>query len=294
MSRDSQLLPMDMRMDTKWMLTVMLTGLLACSGEQSDDPEPMADAPTIQEVHFTTTDFAFEGPAEIESGMTEFVLTNHGETLHHLQLVKLPEGMSYEDFEAGMAQMEPGPPPPWFHGVGGVNPPPMHGSASATVMVEPGEYAVICLVDTPDKIPHVMKGMMQPLTVTASSSAPAELPPADLQLTLVDYAFSFAQPPTSDVRTIRVTNTATQDHEIAIFRILPGKTMDDVGAWAATFEGPPPFEPIGGVPAISPGQSMNFDVDFTPGDYVALCFIPDAGDGQLHIEHGMVLPFTIG
>jgi hypothetical protein len=129
--------------------------------------------------------------------------------------------------------------------------------------------------------------------VTPSAAAPAALPEADLDLTLVDYAFSFAETPTSSDHTIRVTNGASQDHEIAIFRLLPGMTMDDVGAWAATYDGPPPFEPVGGVPAISPGQSMNFEVDLTPGQYVALCFVPDATDGAVHIEHGMVLPFTI-
>jgi hypothetical protein len=280
----------------KRLLSTALIALAACGGDRTaDDGGDMAAAPSIHEVHFTTRDFTFEGPAEIESGMTTFVLTNEGETLHHLQLIKLPEGMTFEDFQAGISQMEPGsPPPPWFHGVGGVNPPPFGGSATATMMVEPGDYAVICLVDTPDKVPHIMKGMMQPLTVTPSSVAPAELPPADLELTLVDYAFSFAEPPTSADRTIRVTNAASQDHEIAIFRILPGKTMDDVGAWAMTFEGPPPFEPVGGVPAISPGQTMDFDVDLTPGSYVALCFVPDATDGKIHIEHGMVLPFSIG
>lgn len=282
-------------MRTNRLVSVMLLALVACGGgEAEQDVAAMAEAPAIREVHFTATDFAFQGPAEIEAGMTTFVLTNHGETFHHLQLIRLPEGMSYEEFTAGLSQMQPGsPPPPWFHGVGGVNPPPPHAPARATMMVEPGEYAVICLVDTPDKVPHIMKGMMQPLTVTPSTKQAAALPAADLELTLVDYAFSFAAPPTSAHRTIRVTNGATQDHEIAIFRLLPGKTMDDVGAWAMTFDGPPPIEAVGGVPLIMPGQTMNFDVDLTPGSYVALCFVPDATDGRIHVEHGMVLPFTI-
>ena len=275
--------------------SVLLVGLMGCGGAQDGDMGSAAAEPTIAEVHFTATDFAFEGPAEIESGMTTFVLTNEGETLHHLQLVKIPDGMTFEAFQAALAEMAPGSPPPaWFHGVGGVNPPPFDAPARATVMVEPGSYAVLCLVDTPDRVPHVMKGMMQPLRVTPAAGAPAPLPEADLELTLVDYAFSFSEPPTESVRTIRVTNTASQDHEIVLVRLLPGKTMDDLGAWAMTYEGPPPFDPVGGAPAISPGQSMNFDVELTPGAYAALCFIPDATDGALHVVHGMVMPFTIG
>jgi hypothetical protein len=294
-SLDQQFIPEESGMRKESLLSVALLGLVACGGDQAGaEADAMAHAPAVHEVHFSATDFAFEGPAEIEAGMTTFVFANGGETLHHLQLVKLPDGMSFAEFEAGLAEMAPGsPPPPWFRGVGGVNPPPPDGPATATMMVEPGEYAVLCLVDTPDRVPHVMKGMMQPLTVRPAEGPAAELPDADLTLTLVDYAFGFSEPPSSAHRTIRVTNAAEQEHEIAIFRILPGKTMDDVGAWAATYDGPAPFEAVGGVPGISPGQTMNFDVELTPGDYVALCFVPDHNDGRLHIDHGMVLPFTI-
>ena len=283
-------------MARKWLLSVALMGLAACSGgEQGAEAEAaVTAAPVVHEVHFTATDFAFDGPAEIEAGMTTFVFTNEGETFHHLQLVKLPDGMSFAEFEAALANMEPGAAPPsWFRGVGGVNPPPPDGPARATMMVEAGEYAVLCVVDTPDRVPHIMKGMIQPLTVRPATGSAAALPEADLELTLVDYAFAFSEQPTSAHRTIRVTNAAGQDHEIALFRLLPGKTMDDVGAWAATYDGPAPMEAIGGVPAISPGQTMNFDVELTPGNYVAICFVPDHVDGKFHVEHGMVLPFTI-
>ena len=34
-------------------------------------------------------------------------------------------------------------------------------------------------------------------------------------------------------------------------------------------------------------------VDLEPGEYIALCFVPDANDGAPHLVHGMVLPFTV-
>lgn len=130
----------------------------ASSGEASSSSE-VAEGP--REVHFTARDFAFEGPSTLEAGMITFVLTNESETWHHLQLVKLPDGMSMDEFQAGMAAMQPGSPPPvWFADAGGVNPPPPGGEARVTMLVEPGEYAVLCVVDTPDKVPHVMKGMI--------------------------------------------------------------------------------------------------------------------------------------
>jgi hypothetical protein len=41
------------------------------------------------------------------------------------------------------------------------------------------------------------------------------------------------------------------------------------------------------------GQMVDVHVDFTPGEWVALCFVPDATDAAPHLVHGMVLPFTI-
>jgi hypothetical protein len=41
------------------------------------------------------------------------------------------------------------------------------------------------------------------------------------------------------------------------------------------------------------GARAYFTADFTPGNYVMLCFIPDAKDGKSHMEHGMVQPFTV-
>lgn len=280
------------------LILLLCTGLSACGGDGpgaeggSGDTAIADSAP--REVHFTATDFAFQGPQTIEAGLVTLALSNEGETLHHLQLVRLPENMSMAEFQQAMSQMQPGtPPPPWFEEVGGVNPPTPGQPARVTLHLEAGEYAVLCFVDTPDKVPHVMKGMMQPLTVTPSSTPAAPLPESDLSLTLVDYAFSFSEPPTRGTHVIRVENTATQAHEIVLVRLLPEKTMDDLMAWAATYEGPEPFVPIGGVPGIESGQAVNVEVTFAEGDHVALCFIPDATDGAPHIVHGMILPFTV-
>lgn len=277
------------------LLGLILLSLTACGGEGST-PDGGGNAATAEprEVHFTASDFAFQGPATVESGMVTFVLDNVGETWHHLQLVRLPDGMSMQDFQTAMAGMQPGSPPPtWWNDAGGVNPPPPGEPARVTMMLEPGEYAVLCMVDTPDKVPHVMKGMIQPLTVTASASTPAPLPPSDLTLTLVDYAFSFSSPPTAGSHVIRVENGATQAHEIALFRFLPGKGMDDLMAWAESYEGPAPMTPVGGVSAFAPDQVVDIHVDLEPGEYVALCFLPDATDGVPHLVHGMALPFHV-
>jgi hypothetical protein len=265
----------------------------ACGGEATPETESSAPAAPV-EVRFTASDFTFDGPTSIEAGMVTFVFENNGPNLHHLQLVRLPEGTSLEAFQQQLSTLQPGTPPPaWMIDAGGVNPPAPGQAARATMMVEAGEYAVLCMVDTPDHVPHVFKGMIKPLTVTPSTTPAAAMPPSDMMLTLVDYAFSLSAPPTAGPHTIHVMNGATQSHEVVFIKLHAGKTMDDVLAWGATYEGVPPFDTHGGVSAIRNGQMANVYVDFTPGEWAALCFVPDMTDGMPHVAKGMVLPFTI-
>src|SRR5690606_40832111 len=60
-------------------------------------------------------------------------------------------------------------------------------------------------------------------------------------------------------------------------------------------DGPPPGEEVGMVGVFGPGETVYRAFDLTPGDYVAVCFIPDyLGDGAPHLMHGMIQAFTVG
>ena len=186
----------------------------------------------------------------------------------------------------------PGPPPSWVTFVGGPNVPNPGEEANATVDLAPGNYVFICFVDTPDKVPHFAKGMVHAFTVTPSTTN-AMAPSATVNLELVDYAFNFDKPLTAGRHTIKVTNPAPQDHEIQIVQLAPGKTPADLQKWVGTMQGPPPGKAVGGIASMKPGTTNYFDVELTPGEYVALCFVPDHKDGKPHHVHGMVKPFTV-
>jgi hypothetical protein len=267
----------------------------ACGGGEAPAGDSAASAPASPpEVRFSARDFTFEGPRTIESGMLKLVLENDGETFHHLQLMRLPEGMTAEEFGTQIAALRPGEAlPDWVRPAGGVNPPDPGAEASVTLMVEPGEYAVTCFVDTPDHIPHFAKGMTVPLTVTPAATPPAPEPSTELTLTLVDYAFGFSTPPAAGRHVIRVENAGPQPHEIGLFRILPGRSVDDFMQWAQTFEGEVPATSLGAVSVLGDGQVAYMDVDLAAGTYMALCFYPDSGDGRPHLEHGMMLTFEV-
>jgi uncharacterized cupredoxin-like copper-binding protein len=283
-------------MNHRFTLAIAAATLVACAGGESgtaDSAAAPAAASVPNVVTVTARDFAFSAPDTIPAGMTTIRLMVEGTGLHHAQLLKFDDGKTLADFTAAIQAMKPGDAPPtWVHEVGGPNPPPMGGESNSTQMLEPGNYAVVCFVDIPDKVPHIMKGMAKAFVVVPSSVAAAE-PTADVTMDLVDYNFSLSAPLSGGSHTIKVNNTAQQAHEVAILRFEPGKTMEDLGKWAATFQGPPPISPVGGVAAIKPASSAYFTVTLTPGDYVLICFVPDAKDGKPHVEHGMAQPFKI-
>jgi hypothetical protein len=264
-------------------------GAAACGRVDAQAGDEPSVAPQV--VTVTTRDFNFEAPAEIAAGPTTFRLVNAGQALHHVQLARLDEGKTLQDVFAAL--QAGGRPPAWIHWVGGPNAPDPGAEANATLVLEPGNYVLLCFVDVPDHVPHVMKGMARPLRVTAPAATPVAnasggLPAADVVMTLNDYSFTLSRPLTRGRHTIRVENAAQQPHEIELIRLAPGKTLDDLKAWMGNMQGPPPASAIGGIAGIERGVANTFDVDLAPGEYVLICFLPDAKDGKPHFMHGMV------
>ena len=278
-----------------WLFVVPLW-LSACSEADSAPDSPPADAvATAQVVEVTGLDYAFEAPAEIEAGWTTFHFANRGPEAHHLTLFRLEEGHTIEDVVAALRDRQP------LQGiataVGGPNAPMPGADANATLNLTPGEYALICLVPSPDGVPHVFKGMVRSLTVREGAPPAAETvaqPVPDLEITLQDYAFAVNGQIVAGPQTIRAVNAtaATEPHEIVVARLAPGKSAEDVNDWIHAMEGPPPAEFLGGITALDPGHSGAFTVDFTPGEYALLCPLP-SGDGQAHSYKGMMHEFTV-
>jgi hypothetical protein len=58
-------------------------------------------------------------------------------------------------------------------------------------------------------------------------------------------------------------------------------------------DGPPPFSDAGGIGALMAGKSGWFDIELTPGNYIALCFVPSPTTGKAHFAMGMITPFSV-
>ena len=249
-------------------------------------------------VTFTATEYAFQGPDTLATGLTTLRLVNHGKELHHASIFKLAEGKTLADFQTAMANVMSGkaPPPAWVSYAGGPNAIDPGDSSNVTEVLDPGHYLVLCMIPAPDGQPHVMKGMLHPLVVTgtAPASTPA-LPAADVTVKLSDYDFVFDKPLTSGTHTVRVDNAGPQPHEIVVAELAPGKTAADFVKWETGGEkGPLPANRwLGGVAGIDNGRSATFTATLKPGNYLVICFWPDAKDGKPHLVHGMIKQVTV-
>lgn len=266
---------------------IAVVGLSACGAADRGAADSVAqqgaaDAPHV--VNVAASDFAFEMPSEVPAGMTTFRLTSSGPNFHHAIVARLDSGRTMADLEAAFSK--PGPPPAWLVMLGGPNPPPPGGASNATLDLEPGNYAMLCIVDVPGGVPHIAKGMVKPFTVTGAKSS-AAAPAADVRVQLVDYSFKIDGALTPGTHTVEVVTDANQLHELAIFQLDSGKTTQDLMTWLEKMDGPPPGHSIGGTAPSAPGVKNYFTADFPKGEYVFICFVP-APDGKFHFQHGMM------
>jgi hypothetical protein len=237
-------------------------------------------------------DFAFRAADTIHAGLTRIRMKNAGPAMHHVTVVKLDQGHTIQELLASISAGTFAP--SWATYVGGPEPMPLHTEGSVTVDLAPGNYALLCFISGKDHIRHLDKGMVRALTVLpAGPSAPTVEVVADARMTLRDYGFEITPALTPGRRTIRVENVANQPHHAELIRLHEGRTFADAREWGRTSEGPPPFDFVGGVSPLSPGQVNHFTADLVPGTYVLVCFFPDANDGKPHIAHGMVREFRI-
>jgi hypothetical protein len=247
--------------------------------------EPPADQAQVTPVpppvvHVTATNYAFQAPDTLPSGVTTFHMMNQGTEVHHVVLVKMPLG----DFQ----KMTPTEPPPASLVVlGGPNAAVPGGTAEATVDLQAGEYTLVCFVPGPDGKPHMMSGMTRALIVTQGSGTAAAATP-DITMKLVDYDFELSAPLTAGHHVIRIENAGPQMHELVFVKLDPGKTAEDFLKWGEKLAGPPPGSPINGASPMTTGVSNTVSVDITPGDYALICFVSDTKDKKPHFMHGMV------
>lgn len=256
---------------------------------QAAASEATAAEPTLLSV--TAGDFFFQTQRTVPAGVTSIQLTNRGPDFHHVQLVKLEDGHTVNELLTWISEHGEQT-PEWATLVGGPNAPAPGGSSLATLNLEAGEYALICVIPSADGILHVMKGMVVPLTVTRATEVTTP-PTVDTKMVLNDYSFTITPELHAGRQVVEVQNAAEQPHEVFIVRLDEGKAAPDLLTWMENPQGPPPALPLGGATLLSKGQSNYLTLDLTPGEYALYCFVPDANDHAPHFAHGMIRQITV-
>ena len=257
------------------------------------------------ELVMVATEYAFEMPATAESGYTRLTLDNQGGADHHAMCFRLNDDTTEDQFMAALMSGDLGAVLPLGASYGG--PMASAGSqASVTASLDAGTYAVVCLIPDEQGVPHVAHGMIAMLAVSEGTSTAPD-PVADGTITLIEMAFDgLAAEVPAGMQTWQVTNGGTQLHEMAILQLVPGVPADAVIAGITAppaspdavpaspeASGPPPFVSLIGAAPMSPGATNYVEFDAQPGEYVAVCFVPDAATGMPHAMMGMIASFTV-
>jgi hypothetical protein len=238
-------------------------------------------------------DAGFEAPEHVPSGMRHIIFENHGSEIHEAMLVKLPEGMSPNDYVAAVRRGALFP-----KGAVDCSGPGLTSPGEKTeiwVRLEPGQYILICWNDG-----HAKTRSAHPFIVDYTVANDA-VPKDELVLKLVDFRFEIEGNLRKGVHVIRVETPGPTMHEVDLYRLHDGKTVTDLNRWRKEDPGgPAPADALGGaLDSHDIKRVVWLRKELVAGRYVLHCEMPlttDASASHTDITHadlGMVREFEI-
>lgn len=303
-------------------VAVLGCGSPAPEGEVPPEPEAAAEAPGAPAVEpgvvtVVADDFSFTAPPTFPSGWVTLRFENRGAESHFMFMLELPEGVSFDDYAANVAQpfseyylkyrsgeldqatfLEQlvAAVPEWFltaRRAGGAGFTAPGRVSETTVYLEPGDYTMECYVRTmaEDDTFHGEHGMLRPLIVTEEPSG-LEEPDADVDIRLSNYALAVEGDLTAGEHVVRVTVEEAPEgliaHNVHLVRLEGEITAEEVAAWMDWVDAMVPPAPavfLGGAGQASPGRPSYVTVDLEPGRY--------AWVSEAYGPQGMVHEFTV-
>ena len=135
------------------------------------------------------------------------------------------------------------------------------------------------------------------LTILAACGGDDDAAPQinKVSYTALDYRFDGPQFLPSGMTEFTLVNQGQELHHQQLLTLPEGMTAEDLIAGIMSGEeGPPPpgVDAAGGVGALNPGLSGNVTLNLTAGNYVIVCFVPNA-EGIPHVALGMIKPITV-
>ena len=237
------------------------------------------------------TENGFEAPAAIVAGIRHIIFENQGSEIHEAMLVRLPVGMSADDYVAAVKGGELFPKGALDYSGPGLTSP--GEAAEMWLKVDPGQYLLICWNHPRTKPVH-------PFTV-GETMVDNEVPKEDVVVKLLDFKFEIEGNFRKGEQVIRVETPGPAMHEVDFFRLHDGKTVDDLRRWRKDDgRGPAPADALGGaLDSHDLKRVVWLRKNFSPGRYALNCEMPvEAGatafsKNTTHADLGMVREFVI-
>ena len=111
--------------------------------------------------------------------------------------------------------------------------------------------------------------------------------PNVVTITARDFGYEAPDQIPAGVTTVRMVNAGAEPHHAVIARIDAGRTVDELLEEYKTENYWPEYVSyVGGPGDAIPGDTSSITLQFEPGQYVLLCFIPSP-DGAPHLMKGM-------
>jgi hypothetical protein len=227
-------------------------------------------------------------PAEMPEGVVGISFVNSMEVSMAPLIVRLNDGVTVEAFGEALSAGGPVAVLDLVALLGGTQVMPAATVAVAYDFV-PGTYV---LLDVNSEAPAP-----QTFTVADAEGDGAAAPEADVNVTLLDFAFSLPTTITAGEHTWQVENKGAQWHEMGIGRIDADTTIGEfheaLKNAAAGEESAGPIEEVFTWLPTNQGERAWFTLDLEAGTYVVICFLPDFVSGHPHFNLGMVQFVTV-
>jgi hypothetical protein len=243
----------------------------------------------------------------LRAGLVKLDLRNIGTFPHQAQLFKLHKGVTAASYLASLKATGGATALALADATGGANTVDPGNHQITWINLRAGNYVVVCFQQGGDNgAPHFADGMYASLTVFGHGNQAK--PPGQVQGTIAAYTqeatssgpmvMGFHMPKVIDDDGLYMfKNTAAADtHELAFLKLAPGMTAKDVVAFFNPgWVGAPPFiGDFGGAGALAPGGHSWLRMNLKPGQYVAVCFVPDDMAPHMpHVAMGMAQQFTV-
>lgn len=316
-----------MRNARAWLPVALAIGaaLAGCRGPMEESTEKPTPAEAVRRapaepgvIDVEAQDYSFTAPPQFPSGWVTLRFHNAGEEPHFMFMLRLPEGVTFDDYAAEVAQpfgalykkyrageldqaaffeQLGATVPEWFmtaQRVGGAGFTSPGETSETTIYLEPGDnYTMECYVRamTEGDTFHGGHGMLRPLIVSEEPSG-LEPPAADVEIRLSTGSLAVDGDLSAGRHVVRVTVAEDPEglirNNVHLVRLEGDRTAAEVAAWMNWVDEllpPAPARFLGGAGQMSaPGESY-VSVDLTPGRYAWI--------SEMYGPEGMIHEFTV-